>query len=165
MTSMNESQVAAVAANVKATAVVAKDLVLANIVDALYAVNASSAAGFDNAFIVSGITPDAAYTALVADAKSAVRTDMVENRSSGYADVAAADAFFMKLVTFRTAVAAAVNGANGPAQGKITAADFAAGGRLVAEGTLQELREREGRGDSCLEELFLSIVEQDTAAA
>jgi ABC-2 type transport system ATP-binding protein len=40
-----------------------------------------------------------------------------------------------------------------------------AGGRLVAEGTLQELREREGRGDSCLEELFLSIVEQDTAAA
>jgi replicative DNA helicase len=30
---------------------------------------------------------------------------------------------------------------------------------------IDKLREREGRGDSCLEELFLSIVEQDTAAA
>ena len=40
-----------------------------------------------------------------------------------------------------------------------------AGGRLVAEGTLQELRERVGRGDSCLEELFLTIVEQDAAVA
>jgi len=40
-----------------------------------------------------------------------------------------------------------------------------AGGRLVAEGTLQELRDREGRGDTCLEELFLSIVEQDAAVA
>lgn len=40
-----------------------------------------------------------------------------------------------------------------------------AGGRLVAEGTLQELRERVGTGDSCLEELFLTIVEQDANAA
>jgi ABC-2 type transport system ATP-binding protein len=40
-----------------------------------------------------------------------------------------------------------------------------AGGRLVAEGTLQELRDRVGRGDSCLEELFLAIVEQDAAVA
>jgi ABC-2 type transport system ATP-binding protein len=40
-----------------------------------------------------------------------------------------------------------------------------AGGRLVAEGTLQELRDRVGRGDSCLEELFLTIVEQDAAVA
>jgi ABC-2 type transport system ATP-binding protein len=39
------------------------------------------------------------------------------------------------------------------------------GGRLVAEGTLQELRERVGRGDSCLEELFLAIVEQDANVA
>jgi ABC-2 type transport system ATP-binding protein len=40
-----------------------------------------------------------------------------------------------------------------------------AGGRLVAEGTLQELRDREGRGDTCLEELFLSIVEQEASVA
>jgi ABC-2 type transport system ATP-binding protein len=39
------------------------------------------------------------------------------------------------------------------------------GGRLVAEGTLQDLRDQMGRGDSCLEELFLAIVEQDTNAA
>ncbi|MCE9521915.1 MAG: ABC transporter ATP-binding protein [Alphaproteobacteria bacterium] len=39
------------------------------------------------------------------------------------------------------------------------------GGRLIAEGTLQELRERVGTGDSCLEEMFLTIVEQDAAAA
>jgi hypothetical protein len=35
----------------------------------------------------------------------------------------------------------------------------------VAEGTLQELRDREGRGDTCLEELFLSIVEQEASVA
>jgi len=40
-----------------------------------------------------------------------------------------------------------------------------AGGRLVAEGTLQDLRDRVGQGDSCLEELFLTIVEQDAAVA
>jgi predicted regulator of amino acid metabolism with ACT domain len=126
MTNMNESQVAAVAANVKATAVVAKDLVLANIVDALYAVNASSAAGFDNAFVVSGITPDAAYTALVADAKSAVRTDMFSNRSAGgYASVAAADAFFTKLVEFRGARDAVITGTD------LVAADFDVGGRYT----------------------------------
>ena len=39
------------------------------------------------------------------------------------------------------------------------------GGRLVAEGTLAELRTRVGMGDSNLEEMFLAIVEQDTAAA
>jgi ABC-2 type transport system ATP-binding protein len=39
------------------------------------------------------------------------------------------------------------------------------GGRLIAEGTLQQLRERIGSGDTPLEELFLAIVEQDTAAA
>ena len=37
-------------------------------------------------------------------------------------------------------------------------------GRLVAEGTLGELRGRIGTGDSSLEEIFLSIVEQDAAA-
>ncbi len=38
-------------------------------------------------------------------------------------------------------------------------------GRLVAEGTLNELRNRIGTGDSTLEEIFLSIVEPETEAA
>jgi len=37
------------------------------------------------------------------------------------------------------------------------------GGRLVAEGTLEELRGRIGTGDSSLEEIFLAIVEQAAA--
>ena len=37
------------------------------------------------------------------------------------------------------------------------------GGRLVAEGTLDDLRHRIGSGDSTLEEIFLTIVGQDTA--
>jgi ABC-2 type transport system ATP-binding protein len=40
-----------------------------------------------------------------------------------------------------------------------------AGGRLIAEGTLHALRERVGSGDTTLEDLFLTIVGQDTAAA
>ena len=40
-----------------------------------------------------------------------------------------------------------------------------AGGRLIAEGTLQELRARIGSGDTPLEELFLAIVAEDAAAA
>jgi ABC-2 type transport system ATP-binding protein len=40
-----------------------------------------------------------------------------------------------------------------------------AGGRLIAEGTLAELRTRIGQGDTPLEELFLAIVEQAAAAA
>jgi ABC-2 type transport system ATP-binding protein len=40
-----------------------------------------------------------------------------------------------------------------------------AGGRLIAEGTLSELRSRIGHGDTPLEELFLTIVEQASAAA
>ncbi|NOT39722.1 MAG: ABC transporter ATP-binding protein [Alphaproteobacteria bacterium] len=40
-----------------------------------------------------------------------------------------------------------------------------AGGRLIAEGTLAELRARIGSGDAPLEELFLAIVEKDAAAA
>ncbi len=36
-----------------------------------------------------------------------------------------------------------------------------ANGRLVAEGTLQELRHRAGKGDGSLEEVFLDIVAQD----
>ncbi|HEY3779166.1 MAG TPA: ABC transporter ATP-binding protein [Rhizomicrobium sp.] len=39
-----------------------------------------------------------------------------------------------------------------------------AGGRLVAEGTLEELRDQSGRGGASLEELFLEIVHQDIAA-
>ena len=39
------------------------------------------------------------------------------------------------------------------------------GGRLVAEGTLDELRTRAGMGDSCLEELFLAIVAAESAVA
>jgi ABC-2 type transport system ATP-binding protein len=38
-------------------------------------------------------------------------------------------------------------------------------GRLIAEGSLRELRELVGRGDSNLEDMFLTIVEQDAAAA
>jgi ABC-2 type transport system ATP-binding protein len=38
-------------------------------------------------------------------------------------------------------------------------------GRLIAEGTLAELRDRVGQGDATLEEMFLTIVEQDLAAA
>ena len=37
------------------------------------------------------------------------------------------------------------------------------GGKLVAEGTLDELRRRAGAGDSSLEEIFLSIVEEAAA--
>jgi ABC-2 type transport system ATP-binding protein len=39
------------------------------------------------------------------------------------------------------------------------------GGRLIAEGSLKELRELVGRGESNLEDMFLTIVEQDAAAA
>jgi ABC-2 type transport system ATP-binding protein len=38
-------------------------------------------------------------------------------------------------------------------------------GRLVAEGTLGELRARIGKGDSTLEDMFLSIVEEESATA
>ncbi len=38
------------------------------------------------------------------------------------------------------------------------------GGRLVAEGTLAELRDQFGRGQASLEDMFLTIVEQDRAA-
>jgi ABC-2 type transport system ATP-binding protein len=37
-------------------------------------------------------------------------------------------------------------------------------GRLIAEGTLDELRDRGGRGDASLEDLFLAMVHQDIAA-
>jgi ABC-2 type transport system ATP-binding protein len=37
-------------------------------------------------------------------------------------------------------------------------------GRLVAEGTLEELRDRSGRGGVSLEDLFLEIVHRDIAA-
>jgi ABC-2 type transport system ATP-binding protein len=37
-------------------------------------------------------------------------------------------------------------------------------GRLIAEGTLHELRGHTGRGDASLEELFLAMVHQDIAA-
>jgi ABC-2 type transport system ATP-binding protein len=40
-----------------------------------------------------------------------------------------------------------------------------ASGRLIAEGTLGELRARIGQGDAPLEELFLAIVAEDAAAA
>jgi ABC-2 type transport system ATP-binding protein len=38
-------------------------------------------------------------------------------------------------------------------------------GRLVAEGTLDELRAQRGKGGASLEDMFLAIVEQDLAAA
>ena len=37
-------------------------------------------------------------------------------------------------------------------------------GRLIAEGTLHELRGQTGRGGASLEELFLAMVHQDIAA-
>ncbi len=40
-----------------------------------------------------------------------------------------------------------------------------ASGRLVAEGTLDELRQRNGCTDQSLEELFIALVEPETAAA
>jgi ABC-2 type transport system ATP-binding protein len=39
------------------------------------------------------------------------------------------------------------------------------GGRLIAEGTLHELRERMGGGDRSLEDMFLALVERDSAEA
>lgn len=39
------------------------------------------------------------------------------------------------------------------------------GGKLIAEGSLKELRELVGRGESNLEDMFLTIVEQSVAAA
>jgi len=38
-------------------------------------------------------------------------------------------------------------------------------GHLIAEGTLAELRDRVGQGDATLEEMFLTIVEQDLTPA
>lgn len=40
-----------------------------------------------------------------------------------------------------------------------------AGGRLIAEGTLAELRTRVGRGNTTLEEIFLDLVAENTADA
>jgi len=40
-----------------------------------------------------------------------------------------------------------------------------ASGRLVAEGTLGELRQRNGRNDTSLEEMFITLVDAETAAA
>ena len=40
-----------------------------------------------------------------------------------------------------------------------------ASGRLVAEGTLGELRQRNGRNDTSLEEMFIELVDAETAAA
>ena len=39
-----------------------------------------------------------------------------------------------------------------------------AGGRLVAEGTLAELRRQNGQGDSSLEDMFVALVEEPAAA-
>jgi ABC-2 type transport system ATP-binding protein len=39
------------------------------------------------------------------------------------------------------------------------------GGRLIAEGSLRDLRELVGHGQSNLEDMFLTIVEQNAAAA
>ncbi|MCA6115425.1 ABC transporter ATP-binding protein [Bradyrhizobium sp. WSM 1738] len=40
-----------------------------------------------------------------------------------------------------------------------------AAGRLVAEGTLTELRQQNGRGDSSLEDMFIALVDTNAAAA
>ena len=38
-------------------------------------------------------------------------------------------------------------------------------GRLIAEGTLEELRRQAGRADSSLEDIFLDLVAQQSPAA
>jgi ABC-2 type transport system ATP-binding protein len=38
-------------------------------------------------------------------------------------------------------------------------------GRLIAEGTLQELRGRAGRQDTTLEDIFLTLVAEEAEAA
>jgi ABC-2 type transport system ATP-binding protein len=40
-----------------------------------------------------------------------------------------------------------------------------AAGRLVAEGTLAELRQQNGRGDTSLEDMFIALVDTNAAAA
>jgi ABC-2 type transport system ATP-binding protein len=40
-----------------------------------------------------------------------------------------------------------------------------AAGRLVAEGTLTELRRLDGRNDTSLEDMFIALVDTDAAAA
>jgi ABC-2 type transport system ATP-binding protein len=40
-----------------------------------------------------------------------------------------------------------------------------AAGRLVAQGTLAELRQASGRTDHSLEELFIALVDNEAAAA
>jgi ABC-2 type transport system ATP-binding protein len=38
-------------------------------------------------------------------------------------------------------------------------------GRLLAEGTLTELRQQNGRGDTSLEDVFIALVDSEAAAA
>ena len=40
-----------------------------------------------------------------------------------------------------------------------------AGGRLIAEGTLDELRRQAGKGDTSLEDTFLALVAEQAQAA
>jgi len=40
-----------------------------------------------------------------------------------------------------------------------------AAGRLVAEGTLAELRQQNGRTDTSLEDMFIALVETEAVAA
>ena len=40
-----------------------------------------------------------------------------------------------------------------------------AAGKLVAEGTLTELRQQNGRNDTSLEDVFIALVDTDAAAA
>jgi ABC-2 type transport system ATP-binding protein len=40
-----------------------------------------------------------------------------------------------------------------------------AGGKLIAQGTLEELRRQAGKGGTSLEDTFLALVGQDAAAA
>ena len=40
-----------------------------------------------------------------------------------------------------------------------------ASGKLVAEGTLTELRQQNGRSDTSLEDMFIALVETEAAAA
>jgi ABC-2 type transport system ATP-binding protein len=40
-----------------------------------------------------------------------------------------------------------------------------AAGKLVAEGTLTELRQQNGHGDTSLEDMFIALVDTEAAAA
>ncbi|MGA1225238.1 MAG: hypothetical protein ACO31E_11810, partial [Phycisphaerales bacterium] len=120
---MTAGQIAAIAAEVTADRILAAD-----IANAAYALNQATADNFDDAFTVSGITPDAAYTALDLGRQLAVRNDMVSNRDSvlsGFDTVGEADTLFGLLVEFRGSLQAFITAINAASSASpISASEF-----------------------------------------